>query len=63
MDGNLEIREYLNMTISIDHDVIDGAPATRFASRLKELIEGGYGLIDQDSVSKRSNTSLMTDGK
>jgi len=63
VDGNLEIREYLNMTISMDHDVIDGAPATRFASRLKELIEGGYGLIDQDSVSKRSNTSLMTDGK
>jgi pyruvate/2-oxoglutarate dehydrogenase complex dihydrolipoamide acyltransferase (E2) component len=56
MDGNLGTREYLNMTISIDHDIIDGAPATRFASRLKELIESGYGLIDQDSVSRRSNS-------
>jgi pyruvate/2-oxoglutarate dehydrogenase complex dihydrolipoamide acyltransferase (E2) component len=45
-----------SVTISMDHDIIDGAPATRFASRLKELIESGYGLIDQDSVSKRSNS-------
>ena len=56
LDGRLETREYLNMTISMDHDIIDGAPATRFASRLKELIESGYGLIDQDSVSRRSNS-------
>jgi len=55
-DGRLETREYLNMTISMDHDIIDGAPATRFALRLKELIESGYGLIDQDWVSRRSNT-------
>jgi pyruvate/2-oxoglutarate dehydrogenase complex dihydrolipoamide acyltransferase (E2) component len=38
------------MTISMDHDTIDGAPATHFASRMKELIESGYGLIDQFSV-------------
>jgi pyruvate/2-oxoglutarate dehydrogenase complex dihydrolipoamide acyltransferase (E2) component len=40
----IEIREYLHMTILIDHDVIDGAPAARFVSRLTELIESGYGL-------------------
>ncbi len=56
IDGRLETREYLNMTISMDHDIIDGAPATRFALRLKELIESGYGLIDQDSVSRQSNS-------
>lgn len=38
------IREYVKMTILIDHDVIDGAPAARFASRLVELMETGYGL-------------------
>ena len=27
-----------------DPDVIDGAPAARFARRLVELIESGYGL-------------------
>ncbi len=42
--GNIEIREMLEMTILIDHDVIDGAPAARFVARLAELVEGGFGL-------------------
>ncbi len=40
----IAIREYLHMTILIDHDVVDGAPAARFVSRLTELVESGYGL-------------------
>jgi hypothetical protein len=48
VDGRIEIREYLCLTMCFDHDVIDGAPAARFTSRLKELIESGYGL---DEVS------------
>lgn len=44
VDGQLHTREFLCVTISIDHDVVDGAPATRFAQRLKELIESGNGL-------------------
>jgi pyruvate/2-oxoglutarate dehydrogenase complex dihydrolipoamide acyltransferase (E2) component len=43
-DGRIAIREYLCITLSVDHDVIDGAPAARFVSRLRELIESGYGL-------------------
>lgn len=43
-DGHIVQREYLNLTVSVDHDVVDGAPATRFASRLRELIESAYGL-------------------
>ena len=46
VDDRIEIREYLSVTISIDHDVIDGAPAARFTQRLKELIESSYGLGD-----------------
>jgi pyruvate/2-oxoglutarate dehydrogenase complex dihydrolipoamide acyltransferase (E2) component len=45
VDDRIEIREYLHMSIAIDHDVVDGAPATRFVSRLAELIEKGYGLL------------------
>jgi pyruvate/2-oxoglutarate dehydrogenase complex dihydrolipoamide acyltransferase (E2) component len=30
--------------VLFDHDVIDGAPATRFVRRLVELIESGHGL-------------------
>lgn len=40
------IREILNLTLAFDHIVVDGAPAARFANRLRELIESGYGLDD-----------------
>lgn len=40
------VREYLSVTVSFDHDVVDGAPAARFTQRLKELIEGCYGLCE-----------------
>ncbi len=44
VDGQIAIREYLSMTISFDHSIVDGAPAARFTGRLKDLIESGYGL-------------------
>jgi len=44
LDGHSAVREYLSLTISLDHDIVDGAPAARFARRLKDLIESGYGL-------------------
>ncbi len=44
VDGRIEPREMLSMTIEFDHDVIDGAPGARFTRRLIELIESGYGL-------------------
>jgi hypothetical protein len=44
--GSVEPRDILDLTVLFDHDVIDGAPATRFVSRLVELIESGYGLDD-----------------
>ncbi|NVM43413.1 MAG: 2-oxo acid dehydrogenase subunit E2 [Candidatus Lokiarchaeota archaeon] len=44
IDGKTEIREYINIAISFDHDIIDGAPAARFVSRLKEFIESGLDL-------------------
>lgn len=46
VDGNLENREHVSLTISVDHDIIDGAPAARFAQRLRELVEAGDGLSD-----------------
>lgn len=43
--GNeLIIREILNMTILLDHDVIDGAPMARFISNLSRNIQEGIGL-------------------
>ena len=45
-EDRIQVREYLSVTISFDHDIIDGAPAARFTQRLKELIESGYSLCD-----------------
>lgn len=43
--GETAIREMLQMTVLLDHDVIDGAPAARFIARLVELLESGHGLF------------------
>ena len=50
VDGRIEPREILNLTVVLDHDVIDGAPATRFGRRLVELIESGYGLSEEQPI-------------
>jgi len=44
VDGRLEEHEFVCLTLSFDHDLVDGAPATRFAAELSRLIESGDGL-------------------
>lgn len=44
IDNKIEIREYLYITVLVDHDVVDGAPAVRALSKLTKLVESGYGL-------------------
>jgi pyruvate/2-oxoglutarate dehydrogenase complex dihydrolipoamide acyltransferase (E2) component len=39
VNGQVEIRDVLDLTLIIDHNVVDGAPATRFGAELRELIE------------------------
>ena len=43
-DGQIRAREYMSVTISIDHDVVDGAPAARFVRQFRRLLEEGSGL-------------------
>ncbi len=50
VEGRIEPREFLNLTVVIDHDVVDGAPATRFTRRLMELIESGEGMDESDDA-------------
>ena len=47
VDGLIEVREFLSLTATIDHDIVDGAPAARFLKRLAELLESGYGLMTE----------------
>lgn len=39
--NSFEKREHLCLTLSFDHDIIDGAPAARFIKNLKRIIENG----------------------
>jgi pyruvate/2-oxoglutarate dehydrogenase complex dihydrolipoamide acyltransferase (E2) component len=41
IDNEIKIREILNMTILVDHDVIDGAPMVRFLDDLTNYLETG----------------------
>jgi pyruvate/2-oxoglutarate dehydrogenase complex dihydrolipoamide acyltransferase (E2) component len=47
VDEQIEIRECLSVTVSFDHDIIEGAPGARFTQRFKVLIESGHGLIGE----------------
>ena len=46
VDGRVVPREYLALTASIDHDIVDGAPAARFVARLREIVENTTVLND-----------------
>lgn len=41
VDNEIKIRDILNMTVLIDHDVIDGAPMVRFLKELTKNMETG----------------------
>lgn len=51
VDGRVEIREVLDLTVTVDHTVVDGAPVTRFAADLRRLIESAELLPDRRDPS------------
>lgn len=46
LDGELHNRPHLRLTVTFDHDIVDGGPAARFIQRFAELIQAGAGLTD-----------------
>jgi pyruvate/2-oxoglutarate dehydrogenase complex dihydrolipoamide acyltransferase (E2) component len=44
IEGKVVNREFLNLTIKVDHEMVDGAPATRFGMTIIDLIVNGSGL-------------------
>jgi pyruvate/2-oxoglutarate dehydrogenase complex dihydrolipoamide acyltransferase (E2) component len=39
--GRVELRDVLDLTVTIDHNVVDGAPAARFGGELRRIMESG----------------------
>lgn len=62
IENQYAVREHLCLTVSFDHDIVDGAPATRFTSRLLGLIKSGEilqaELFDARSPGNADNHSL-----
>lgn len=44
VDGGREMRQYLWMSVVVDHDVVDGVPMTRFVADLRDDLESGAAL-------------------
>lgn len=42
MEGDIEVRSMMNLCLSFDHRVMDGAPAAEFLARLKQILETPY---------------------
>lgn len=47
VNDKIEIREYLHLTMTTDHDIVDGGPLVHFVERLCELLENGYALSEK----------------
>ena len=58
VDNRIELRDVLDITVTIDHNVVDGAPATRFGAALRGLIEAGAALSPTvpDAPADRAET-------
>ena len=45
IDGHVEARTVLDLTVTIDHNVVDGAPAARFGAELRRQIEEAASIV------------------
>jgi len=52
INGALQEREHLCLTVSFDHDIVDGGPAARFVSRFSEELSSGDELRGLTSVAE-----------
>lgn len=44
-DGQVVERDIVHLTLSVDHDIIDGAPLMRFAERFKQILRNRTALM------------------
>jgi len=57
VDGELQERQLLPLTLSFDHAVVDGAPAARFSATLRRLFETAAALDDTGTADHDSRSA------
>ena len=50
INGQVTVRDVLDLTVAIDHNVVDGAPAARFAAAFRDLLESA-AVLSPSSVA------------
>lgn len=64
VDEQVRVREVLDLTVLIDHNVVDGAPATRFGAELRRRMEDRTLLDDLvGSGPRRGKGDEATEGR
>ena len=41
---NIAVRDYLHITVTVDHDLVDGGPLARFVEDFKTIVENAQFL-------------------
>jgi pyruvate/2-oxoglutarate dehydrogenase complex dihydrolipoamide acyltransferase (E2) component len=62
VDGCVESREHLCLTVTFNHDIVDGAPAARFLKTFTRLLKGGDLLRDAVAVAEASDAPKASGG-
>ena len=44
IDGQVTVRDVLDLTLAIDHNVVDGGPAARFGAEFRALLESAAAI-------------------
>lgn len=57
---DLRNHAFLALTVIVNHDLVDGGPAARFAHRLQQLVESATGL--PDGGVKEQEIAVVTQG-
>ena len=53
VEGRVEVRDFVDLTLSVDHDIVDGGPAARFAQRFASLLQSAAGIEAAESSASR----------
>jgi pyruvate/2-oxoglutarate dehydrogenase complex dihydrolipoamide acyltransferase (E2) component len=60
VDDRIEIRDVLDLTVTVDHNVVDGAPAARFGADLRELLQTAALLSDPPGLGSATHDQRET---
>lgn len=53
-DGKIVIRPMINLTLSVDHRILDGSDAAKFLNSLKAYIENPPSLLGQEDLMRKA---------